>query len=398
MRLLAGLTAAALSGLAVAANQQTADVYVLSANQQSSSETPSIPKEVARHILLQRASRQRYGSDLRDIPSSIDTETAVSHIARFGTGPEPLFTQSDKTNVPQLVVVLEGVTPQQNHELKDALTQSGHHAAFRVSDAPSAAANKNLMTLFHRLGAASSQPCDLAHSINPFNDECWTGLSSVVKYDLQKSSSTLSALLTALPQINKLVAASDLDLTLLVLPESTRNSKVNSWSTLAGSPADNRRRDFGERVITDSTVIRPAPSTPTRSANRNIQKKPIPACFLSFDACKDATNDCSGHGTCVNKFGTGNATATDARVCFTCKCMATVVHRGDEPGSRGKKTVHWGGNTCQKKDISVPFWLITGFTITIVGAITFAIGLLFSVGQEQLPGVIGAGVSRGAAK
>lgn len=49
---------------------------------------------------------------------------------------------------------------------------------------------------------------------------------------------------------------------------------------------------------------------------------------------------------------------------------------------------------CQKEDVSVQFWLIAGFTVTIVGAVTFAIGLLFSVGEEQLPGVIGAGVSR----
>jgi hypothetical protein len=57
MRLIAGLTAAALSGLAVGASQQSADVYILSSNQQSSTgNIPSIPKEVARHILLQRAS------------------------------------------------------------------------------------------------------------------------------------------------------------------------------------------------------------------------------------------------------------------------------------------------------------------------------------------------------
>jgi len=49
---------------------------------------------------------------------------------------------------------------------------------------------------------------------------------------------------------------------------------------------------------------------------------------------------------------------------------------------------------CQKEDISTQFWLIAGFTITIIGAVTFAIGLLFSVGEEKLPGVIGAGVSR----
>jgi hypothetical protein len=55
MRLIAGLTAAALSGLAAAANQQSADVYLFPSPSSSSETTPSIPKEVARHILLQRA-------------------------------------------------------------------------------------------------------------------------------------------------------------------------------------------------------------------------------------------------------------------------------------------------------------------------------------------------------
>jgi hypothetical protein len=38
--------------------------------------------------------------------------------------------------------------------------------------------------------------------------------------------------------------------------------------------------------------------------------------------------------------------------------------------------------------------MLAGFTITIVGAVSFAISMLFSVGEETLPGVIGAGVSR----
>jgi len=57
MRLIAGITTAALSGLAAAATQQSADVFVFqSSSLHSSPEPPSIPKEVARHILLQRAS------------------------------------------------------------------------------------------------------------------------------------------------------------------------------------------------------------------------------------------------------------------------------------------------------------------------------------------------------
>ena len=51
---------------------------------------------------------------------------------------------------------------------------------------------------------------------------------------------------------------------------------------------------------------------------------------------------------------------------------------------------------CQKEDVSVQFWLIAGSTIALVGAVTFAIGLLFSVGEEKMPGVLGAGVVRGS--
>lgn len=59
MRLIAGLTVAALSGLAAGASQQqSANVYIFATSRQSSAETPSISKEVARHILLQRASSQ----------------------------------------------------------------------------------------------------------------------------------------------------------------------------------------------------------------------------------------------------------------------------------------------------------------------------------------------------
>jgi hypothetical protein len=58
MRLVASLTAAALSGLALGASRQSADVYILQASPQSSPDVPSLPKEVARHIFLQRACHQ----------------------------------------------------------------------------------------------------------------------------------------------------------------------------------------------------------------------------------------------------------------------------------------------------------------------------------------------------
>ena len=59
----------------------------------------------------------------------------------------------------------------------------------------------------------------------------------------------------------------------------------------------------------------------------------------------------------------------------------------------GVKTVYWGGAACQKKDVSVQFFLLAGLTIALVGAVTWGVGLLMSVGNEELPSVIGAGVA-----
>lgn len=65
----------------------------------------------------------------------------------------------------------------------------------------------------------------------------------------------------------------------------------------------------------------------------------------------------------------------------------------EKGNKQGNRTIHWGGAACQKKDISGPFWLIVGFTVVMIGLVSWAIGMLFSIGEEKLPGVIGAGVS-----
>jgi hypothetical protein len=177
------------------------------------------------------------------------------------------------------------------------------------------------------------------------------------------------------------------------MPESSRSSKLDHWShTAAGSSTQNqaqlyRRSSDAETVIKDGTLTAPTRSPLGASIpSRQTTKKPkaIPQCFASFDRCMSQTTNCTGHGECKNRYLDGDSTA-----CFSCLCGATK-----DTGAKGDRTIHWGGNMCQKQDISVPFWLITGFTITIVSAITFSIGLLYSVGEEQLPGVIGAGVSR----
>lgn len=48
--------------------------------------------------------------------------------------------------------------------------------------------------------------------------------------------------------------------------------------------------------------------------------------------------------------------------------------------------------------MSTAFWLIATSSIVMAGLVGWAIGMLFSVGEEKLPGVIGAGVSSNRAK
>lgn len=214
-------------------------------------------------------------------------------------------------------------------------------------------------------------------------------------------------MLENLSRIEKFVADGDLELLLVLLPESSRSSKLSQWGgaatttiTTTGTHASLQKRRSTEMVLTDYDVPKTTPDSngkPTGGFYANTARRPgaIPKCFSTFEGCMKDTNSCSGHGECVNKYGTGNETDGDeSHGCFVCACKATIVKSPDGSESGGRKTVRWGGDMCQKEDISVQFWLIAGFTLTIVGAVSFAIGLLFSVGEEKLPGVIGAGVSR----
>ena len=177
------------------------------------------------------------------------------------------------------------------------------------------------------------------------------------------------------------------------MPESSRASPHKHWSASAAAAersASNMRRWREPEAVLSNIEVNDQTPNPNTFANR---ARPIPQCFPSFNSCMERTGNCSNHGECVNKYGGGTGEEGGAS-CFACACKPSVMRGGAADRGGGRKTVHWGGNMCQKEDISVQFWLIAGFTITIVGAITFAIGLLFKVGEEPLPGVIGAGVSR----
>ncbi|EPX74270.1 uncharacterized protein SOCG_03481 [Schizosaccharomyces octosporus yFS286] len=99
-------------------------------------------------------------------------------------------------------------------------------------------------------------------------------------------------------------------------------------------------------------------------------------CFLTEEACKKATNSCSGRGECVKY--------ANKESCFVCQCASTVV----AAGNGGNRTVQWTGDTCSKQDISMEFQFFFWFAIVGFGLLVFCIKLLFSVGQEELANVL----------
>lgn len=132
----------------------------------------------------------------------------------------------------------------------------------------------------------------------------------------------------------------------------------------------------------------PKPSLHDHQPQRrtSIPSALMPVCHNSEVTCAEATGNCSGRGYCYKKYS-----SRDERVssdCFACRCLETVIKKAD--GSVQK--LQWGGPACEKRDISVPFFQIAAVGILLTGAIATAIGMLFNVGQEKLPSVIGAGV------
>lgn len=131
------------------------------------------------------------------------------------------------------------------------------------------------------------------------------------------------------------------------------------------------------------------------NSSGNSTMKPLPKlpalCHASKDACQASTNNCSGHGTCFQKFSSKN---NKKGACFTCACTLTnETFSYADNKKHGFTLQSWGGAACQKRDVSSPFWLIAISTIFLVGIASWGIGLMYSIGEEKLPGVIGAGVS-----
>ncbi|PSR83401.1 hypothetical protein BD289DRAFT_506612 [Coniella lustricola] len=388
MRLLTSWAVAGLAGLASAAASEPADVYILSKSAPSSS-SPQIPRQVARDIVLSRVGAQaKFG----DLPNSISTEDALSYVSQYGKVAKGLFGTQAVGSVPsQLVVLIEGVTKSNAKPLKEEFESQGSKPAFTIADPPSAKANKYFLD---RELASVAGSCDVATAVDPFSS-CWTGLSLVVKYDAAKNPEILDTLINSLTRLRAEVTSNALEAVFVLLPESSRSPEHGYWTT--NPPSELRRRD--ETPISDtnskSVIVAEAQGEDLSALPFVAQldtTKLNSGCFTSYNSCVSATNNCTGHGTCLDRYAMGTSGGQSGdKQCFICYCGTTSKHPDQEDDFQH---THWGGTYCQKIDVSSQFWLLVGTTVILIGLVGGSIALLFNVGEEKLPGVIGAGVSR----
>ncbi|KAH7326460.1 hypothetical protein B0I35DRAFT_466994 [Stachybotrys elegans] len=388
MKLTFGLTAAFI-GAAAAAARQSAEVYIFPSS--PSSDTPAVSRSVARLLLLQRLAPAGKGPSANDLPDGIDVEDVIATLNQFGKPSPGLFSKSDAKNPSQLIVMLEGMTDEQLKEMAQVMDMS---PSFTIPDVPSSKAHENLVKNdFYNAGVTNEHECSVAQVINPFNANCWSGKSTVAKYDVSKDATAMEELSSSISQIAQLAQVGEMETVVMLLPQVADVSGSQRWSD---KPQELRRRQAEQPIVPideeeEGKTEEDAPLSSNEKASTSPEaiftsSKSVPACFKSKESCINGTNDCSGkHGECRNKWA--SADGSDGKdVCYTCHCQGVRNPSGS--------VTYWGGAVCQKKDVSVTFWLFAGFTLAMVGILALAIGLLFNVGEEKLPGVIGAGVSR----
>jgi hypothetical protein len=215
--------------------------------------------------------------------------------------------------------------------------------------------------------------------------------------DFSKGDVAIDVLLRAAKSIRQSVENEAMDVMMILMPESTRVSKSVSkpYGSYDMPSHKNTARNQAEEPIVGGAAGKAKSSKPETndkaaptSQALPIHKTLIPRCHATLDSCNTATANCSGHGDCKKKYGQDNQGA-----CYACLCKASVNMIDGY-----KQSIYWGGSSCQKEDISAQFWLLAGFSVAAVGLISWGIGLLFSIGEEKLPGVIGAGVSGAKAR
>lgn len=196
------------------------------------------------------------------------------------------------------------------------------------------------------------------------------------------------------------LAERGLDITVVTMPSSSGNSKRRVVSPYGnyGMPSVDAR---GNRQNSEALLsFTPEPSTSPKADYSDLEDFPVftsakksngtvhgilPPFFNTLASCEKTTLNCSGHGECKLLHKAQGKTQQDR---YGCACSPTIIGEG-----KSRKVTDWAGPACQKKDISIPFWLFVGTGVMLAFLISTIIGMMYSIGSEELPSVIGAGVS-----
>lgn len=187
------------------------------------------------------------------------------------------------------------------------------------------------------------------------------------------------------------VASEVLDVMVIVLPESSSvsASKYGTYGT-PDQPLKARHVEPEEPIELEE-VPPPLFHISNSSSPNNYTRTPpgtFSSCYSSLDSCVAKTGNCSSHGYCYPKIKANSSSDS----CYTCKCLRSWDGSGDDNHKKDAIT-NWGGHACEKIDVSSQFWLFVVVVVVLATVVSSAIGMMFSVGEEKLPGVIGAGVS-----
>lgn len=288
----------------------------------------------------------------------------LEHINTFGRRSQALFSDSEYEESSEFVFIVNGVTDDISDAMKGELGLA--KPDFTISNPPSYEASKKFAI-------------DIDSQLDAVDSHRVSGIKCI------NSPEELPSMQNMLDEYTSVV--------LVLIPKSAQaNNSPNPYGTYE-VPSSNQyvyRRQGSENSIvnTASSFVVPGVTYSPSEANTSKLPRVVPMCYASMDSCVSSTNNCSGHGACYQKHAGSDGGSEAAKPCFACGCVTT------RDSSNGSFTAtHWGGGACSKIDVSTPFWLIGGFTVLLVFLVGWSIGMIFSIGEEKLPGVIGAGVS-----
>ncbi|KAI6827712.1 hypothetical protein KC340_g5427 [Hortaea werneckii] len=404
MRLATAAAAAFTSLISTAAADRAGHVYIIDQSTQPHSrdaaDLNTLSPVSARLVLAQRAGVEDYHA------ADLESEDVLDAINEYGVK-TPMFAdgKDERRRKLNMMVLVEEAAEEDVEASK--LNQ---YPSFAVSPAPGYTASRGLWIDL----AKQSEP-SIYGSLS--DDEALEQLSKLPDSQMHDTFH----ITTSLDELQNLLSHEKINKEYTITAYITPPGKYaqtgdGAWqwgsysmpSTSADSQATLRKRSssrpIAEAPLEDTSAssdssftthdfTAPVPAEEFHSNKKNTTTSPLPGilpqCFASLSACEETTRNCSGHGSCYKKFTDNSASDTSRyRDCYVCGCKATVKETSSDGG---KTTTHWGGSACQKRDVSVEFWMLALFSIGFVFLISFAVGSVWEMGGEELPSVIGAG-------